>query len=140
MYQKVRSAPIQYAENSSAAIAMSLLFSALVRERQSEDVNREVLRKFTQMYCEISKLVLGVRRLYLLSSLLVCQAYVSDFEKPMLAASRLYYKASSSEFISTNSVSDYVATAEVDTHPVLTFVRTVWCASGMDRGGSQACR
>jgi len=71
------------------------MLGCIRRERQNEDVNREVLRKFTQMYCEISK-----------------QAYINDFERLLLAATRLYYKASSSEFISTNSVSDYIATAE----------------------------
>ena len=67
------------------------------------------------MYCEISKQVLSVACTSGLSS--GWQAYVNDFERPLLAASRLYYKASSSEFISTNSVSDYIATAEVVATP-----------------------
>jgi len=76
-----------------AALAEAL--SCIARERQNEDADRVVLRKFTSMYCEISK-----------------QAYVNDFEHPMLVASRQHFKLSAAEFISTNSVSDYLTKAQ----------------------------
>ena len=40
------------------------------------------------------------------------QAYVNDFEKPMLAATRLHFKSCSQELISTNAVATYLKGAQ----------------------------
>lgn len=75
--------------------ALEEVLSCISRERHNEDIDRNTVRKYVQMLSEINK-----------------QAYVNDFEKPMLAATRLHFKSCSQELISTNAVSTYLKGAQ----------------------------
>jgi len=66
------------------------------RERMGEDIDRNAIRKLTQMYMEISK-----------------EAYIGDFESRLLSSTRTFFQTSSQEFLSTNSVPDYLKKAQM---------------------------
>jgi len=76
--------------------ALNEALDSIRRERLGEDIDRVAIRKFMQMYMEISK-----------------DAYVLDVEKRLLESTATFFAAHSQEFISTNAVPDYLKKAQV---------------------------
>eukprot|EP00164_Ancoracysta_twista_P001606 GFYU01002109.1.p1 GENE.GFYU01002109.1~~GFYU01002109.1.p1 ORF type:complete len:747 (+),score=223.69 GFYU01002109.1:49-2241(+) len=74
---------------------LNLPLGMIERERNGEVVDRGLIKRVTQMLCELGK-----------------EVYVQDFETHLLTATTAYYQDEAQRYITTNSCPDYLKKAE----------------------------